>query len=744
MIEELNALNAADYLERRRIALIAPRVSELGGGVSNTVLLVESNGHRFVLKQSLPKLRVAQEWLAGRDRIFRESAALQKLSPYLPENSLPKVLFEDRDNFTFAMTAAPVTAVSWKDQLLAGEIELDIARQVGALLARIVTVSWHSLPWEQEFGDQTIFDQLRIDPYYRATARKHPDLAPHAARLIEESAARRISLTHGDWSPKNFLVTGPQVMAIDFEVIHYGDPSFDSAFLLNHLLLKSFYRPQWAKQYADAAAAFWQAFVSGIPDATWIEPATLQHLGWLLLARIDGKSPAEYIRDPQLQEKVRRFARNLILSPPSLSRRSFQLTMKITSIRALEILDSRGNPTLSVQVELDSSIWGQAQVPSGASTGKHEAVELRDGDPSRYAGKGVSSAVSNVEHHIAPALKGMDAANQAAVDQRLIALDGTEDKSKLGANAILGVSCAVSRAAAAAERVPLWVRIAGRRKATIPMPMVNILSGGLHAGRNFEFQDFLAVPRGFPRFSDALEAVVAIHHSTRALLEKEGHILTGVADEGGWGPRLKNNEAALDILTRAIAAAGFAPGEQVSIAIDAASTHFYANGQYNLENRSLSSEEMVGLLSDWVNRYPIISIEDGLAEDDWDGWAHLTAELGSRVQLVGDDLFTTNRKRLDRGIGSAVANAVLVKMNQIGTLTETLDVVDRARAAGYRAVISARSGETEDAFLADLAVASGAGQIKVGSITRSERLAKYNRLLEIEKWDGLPYAGGNP
>ena len=289
----------------------------------------------------------------------------------------------------------------------------------------------------------------------------------------------------------------------------------------------------------------------------------------------------------------------------------------------------------------------------------------------------------------------------------------------------------------------MWRRLAGGRKATIPLPMVNILSGGLHAGRNFEFQDFMAVPHGFPRYSDSLRAVVAIHHSTRELLENEGHVLTGVADEGGWGPRLLHNEAALDILTRAITAAGFAPGRQVSIAIDAASTHFHSDGLYHLrsEGRSLSSAEMVRLFCDWVGRYPVVSIEDGLAEDDWEGWAHLTAELGSRVQLVGDDLFTTNRARLDRGISQGVANAVLVKMNQIGTLTETFDVIDRAREAGYRAVISARSGETEDAFLADLAVASGAGQIKVGSITRSERLAKYNRLLEIEKWDDLPYAG---
>src|SRR6266852_1850469 len=411
--------------------------------------------------------------------------------------------------------------------------------------------------------------------------------------------------------------------------------------------------------------------------------------------------------------------------------------MTIRTVRALEILDSRGRPTLSAQVELEGGIWGEAKVPSGASTGKHEAVELRDPDRS------VRTAVRNVNERIATALRGMSAADQAAVDRRMIELDGSPDKSRLGANAILGVSCAVARAAAAAEGIPLWRRLAGLRAASIPLPMINILSGGLHAGRNFEFQDFLAVPHGFPTYSDSLHAAVAIHRATRELLEAEGYVLTGVADEGGWGPRLPNNESALDILTRAISAAGFHPGSQVSIAIDAAASHFYANGQYHLhsEGRSLASAGMVELFCDWVSRYPVVSIEDGLAEDDWDGWRGLTEALGARVQLVGDDLFTTNLERLDRGIHEGVANAVLVKMNQIGTLTETFAVIDRARAAGYRAVISARSGETEDAFLADLAVASGAGQIKVGSITRSERLAKYNRLLEIDKWEGLPYNG---
>jgi Ser/Thr protein kinase RdoA (MazF antagonist) len=313
---ELTQKNAAQYLQRRGIGLTAPRISELGGGVSNTVLLVEADAGRLVLKQALGKLRVEQDWRADRERIFRESAALRKLAQHFPDGSLPTVVFEDRDNFAFAMTAAPSSSVCWKERLLGGEIRVETAERVGALLALMASVSWRNEAWEREFGDQTVFDQLRIDPYYRATARKHPDLAPAASRLIEESAARRVSLTHGDWSPKNFLVDGNQVMAIDFEVIHFGDPAFDSAFLLNHLVLKSFHRPQWAGLYAQAAEGFWRKYLSGVPAEAWIEPATLQHLGWLMLARVDGKSPAEYLRDPVIQERVRRFARDLIVSPP--------------------------------------------------------------------------------------------------------------------------------------------------------------------------------------------------------------------------------------------------------------------------------------------------------------------------------------------------------------------------------------------------------------------------------------------
>ncbi len=313
---ELTAANALDYLAGRGITVSAPRVSELGGGVSNTVLLVESAGSRFVLKQALPKLRVEEEWFAARDRIFREAAALQKLAEVLPAGSLPCVLFQDRENFAYAMSAASPSAVCWKDQLLRGEINPETARQAGALLARMVSATWRDSAWERDFGDQTVFEQLRVDPYYRLIAIRHPDLASYALRLIEESAAHRVSLTHGDWSPKNFLVDKGQVMAIDFEAIHFGDPSFDAAFLLNHLLLKSFHRPRWRGEYAAAAAAFWREFIVGAPQEPWIESATLQHLGLLLLARIDGKSPAEYIRDPDLKDKVRSYARQLILTPP--------------------------------------------------------------------------------------------------------------------------------------------------------------------------------------------------------------------------------------------------------------------------------------------------------------------------------------------------------------------------------------------------------------------------------------------
>jgi len=413
----------------------------------------------------------------------------------------------------------------------------------------------------------------------------------------------------------------------------------------------------------------------------------------------------------------------------------------IRQITAREVLDSRGRPTVEADVTLADGTLGRASVPSGASTGINEAVELRDGDKRRYQGRGVQKAVANVAKKIAPAVRGMDAREQAAIDRRMIELDGTPNKSRLGANAILAVSLAVCRAAAISQELPLhrWIAALSQARShlgtpTLPLPMINILSGGLHARHNLDFQDFLIMPVAATTMKRALEMTSDVYHATGELLASKGYTTLG-ADEGGYGPPLTSNREALDILTRAIEKAGYKPRKEIVIAVDVASSHFYENGLYGLssEKRVLHAGELADLLADWCARYPIVSLEDGCAEEDWDGWKILTRKLGQEVELVGDDLFTTNVNRLQRGIREGVANSVLVKLNQIGTLTETLEVVRVARRAGYRTVISARSGETEDSFLADLAVGCHGGQIKIGSITRSSRLAKYNQLLRIEE-----------
>jgi len=401
--------------------------------------------------------------------------------------------------------------------------------------------------------------------------------------------------------------------------------------------------------------------------------------------------------------------------------------MTISRIHARQVLDSRGNPTVEVEVHLAEGATGRAIVPSGASTGKHEARELRDNDPTRYGGKSVLQAVANVRDVIAPTLIGADPRDQEWIDQHLCKLDGTPDKSRLGANAILGVSLAVAHAAAAVEGLPLWRWLGQGREPSMPMPMVNMISGGLHAGGNLDIQDVLLVPIGATTYSQALEIIVAVYRRLGKLLTGQGYEGVLVGDEGGFGPRLSSNESALALVTQAM----HESGQQAGIALDIASTHFFDEQKqtYKLGSR----QQMVDMLATWCDRYPIISIEDGCAEDDWEGWKLLTDKLGSRVQLIGDDLFVTNSERLKLGIARGAGNSILIKVNQIGTLTETLRVMDEARAAGYRPVVSARSGETEDATIADLAVGSGAGQIKIGSIARSERLAKYNQLLRIEE-----------
>lgn len=404
----------------------------------------------------------------------------------------------------------------------------------------------------------------------------------------------------------------------------------------------------------------------------------------------------------------------------------------IIDVIAREILDSRGNPTVEVEVTLDGGYKGRAAVPSGASTGKFEAVELRDNDKKRYLGKGVLKAVRNVNEKISKEIRGLDASDQPLIDRALIALDGTENKKRLGANAILGVSMAAAKASASASMLPLYKYIGGANARTLPVPMMNIINGGAHADNNLDIQEFMVVPAGFTSFREALRAGVEVFHSLKAILRKKG-LSTAVGDEGGFAPGLSSNREALEVIIQAVEKAGYKAGKDIMLALDCASSEMYKGAAYMLEGTELSADEMVDYLAGLVKDFPVISIEDGVAEDDWKGWALLTKKLGEKVQLVGDDLFVTNVARLRRGIDEGIANSILVKVNQIGTLTETLEAVQMAVRAGYTAVISHRSGETEDATIADISVATNAGQIKTGSASRTDRTAKYNQLLRIEE-----------
>jgi enolase len=422
------------------------------------------------------------------------------------------------------------------------------------------------------------------------------------------------------------------------------------------------------------------------------------------------------------------------------------MSTKITRVHARQIIDSRGNPTVEADVYVGAEARGRAAVPSGASTGEHEALELRDGDKSRYLGKGVLKAVANVNGEIAKAVAGLDAGDQRALDRRMVQLDGTPTKSRLGANAILAVSMAAARGAAAAQKLPLYKYLANystvKSANLLPVPMMNILNGGAHADNSVDFQEFMVMPVGAPSFSEALRWGVEVFHALKAALKKQGYS-TAVGDEGGFAPNCKSNEEATQIVLEAIGSVGYKPGEQVSIALDPASSEFYdkSSGKYvfkKSDKSAHSSAEMAAYWTGWTEKYPIVSIEDGMAEDDWAGWKQLTQSVGNKsskkkIQLVGDDLFVTNTERLSRGINEGIANAILIKLNQIGTVTETIDAIELARKAGYKSIISHRSGETEDTFIADLAVATAAGQIKTGSASRTDRIAKYNQLLRIEE-----------
>jgi enolase len=449
--------------------------------------------------------------------------------------------------------------------------------------------------------------------------------------------------------------------------------------------------------------------------------------------------PLAVDRRPGLQERLhhsigRPGGRRQKSSKPSKSRKAMT---EIVSIHAREILDSRGNPTVEADVVLEDGVRGRAAVPSGASTGEHEAVELRDGDKQHYMGKGVLQAVENIESILGPELSGMDASNQRMIDATMLSLDGTENKSRLGANAILAVSMACARASAEALGLPLYRYLGGVNACILPTPMMNILNGGAHADNNVDFQEFMVMPVGAETFSDALRWGTEVFHTLKGVLKKKGYN-TAVGDEGGFAPSLKSNVEALEVILEAIELAGYKAGEEIAIALDPASSEFYdkKSGKYIFKKSDKSektSEQMASYWESWTKQYPILSIEDGLAEDDWDGWRLLTEKIGKTVQLVGDDLFVTNTKRLQRGIEENVGNSILVKVNQIGTVSETLEAIELARRNGYTSIISHRSGETEDTFIADLAVGTGAGQIKTGSASRTDRIAKYNQLLRIEE-----------
>lgn len=408
---------------------------------------------------------------------------------------------------------------------------------------------------------------------------------------------------------------------------------------------------------------------------------------------------------------------------------------RIDCVWAREVLDSRGNPTVEVDVLLDEGTLGRAIVPSGASTGEFEALELRDGDKNRYLGKGVLKAVGNVINIIGPAIKGMDVTKQEEIDKKMIELDGTENKSRLGANAILGVSMACAHAGANFKKIPLFKYLGGEAANILPVPMMNILNGGAHADNNLDIQEFMIVPKGAPSFREGLRIGAEVFHNLKTILKENGYS-TSVGDEGGFAPNLKTNQEAIELIIEAIHKAGYKSGKDVYIAIDSASSSFFENGSYRIENRKLDASQLIDLYKEWIEKYPIISIEDGLAEEDWDGWKLLTKTLGDKIQLVGDDIFVTNTKRFKKGIDMGIANSILIKLNQIGTISETLSAIEMAKDAGYKYIISHRSGETEDTTISDLAVATGSGQIKTGSLCRTDRIAKYNRLLRIEEMLG--------
>ena len=770
-----------DFLDRAGLVPPGevPEFEPLPGGVSSDIWLVKAGSARYCVKRALDRLRVAAEWRADVGRNANEVRWLTEVGRFDAER-VPKVLASDPAIAAFAMEYLPPDRHElWKTQLARGEVVHATAARVGRSLAAIHAAFARSPSAPAEFDTGASFYALRLEPYLIATARVHTDLAAILHALVERTARTKRTVVHGDVSPKNILVRlsrrppPPKATAslaeahreggsgaaaeaegpifLDAECAWFGDPAFDLAFCLNHLLLKTLWVPSAERELMASFDLLAESYLCGVDwePAHELEQRAARLLPGLFLARVDGKSPVEYLTDDASKNTVRRAARAMLLQPRdtlrgvrrawadrasrSRGRSGASGDDRIEAVRGRRVWDSRGRPTVEAEVVLARGVTGRAIAPAGASTGINEAVDLRDRGRA-HGGFGVDNAVRHVSTEIARALRGMSVLNQQEIDRTLIELDGTPNKSRLGGNATVAVSMAALHAAAAARDIPLWRHLASETQPMLPMPMVQIFGGGAHAGRRVDIQDFLVVPIGASTFDEAISIAVRVYEAAGAIMAERGG-LRGVADEGGWWPEFSSNSEALDALLRAIERAGLKPGVDAAIAIDVAASQLRAGSRYRFasEHRELTGDEQIDQLLQWCRTYPIVSVEDPLAQDADAGMRGFTRRAGSHVQVIGDDYLVTSAERISAAASAGACNAVLLKPNQAGTVTETKAALDAARAAGWASIVSARSGETEDVTIVHLAVGWAAGQLKVGSCARSERTAKWNEALRIEE-----------
>ncbi|WP_343330812.1 phosphopyruvate hydratase [Polaribacter staleyi] len=742
------------YLVQKKVLISSEvTIKPLTGGVSCQILLIDDGKNRIVLKRALEKLKVKDDWFADVKRNIIEQKYLKYVGKFLP-TSVPKVLYSDTAHNFFCMEMLENGLLNWKELLLKGNFNQSYAKEAGTVLARIHSESFNKEDLKKEFDTLDNFTELRISPYLLATAKKNKKIASYFEAEAKRLAKVKQCLVHGDFSPKNILVSNDRFVVLDCEVAWYGDPAFDIAFLLNHFLLKALYLNTNSEELMNSATVIWDAYYNEMKaffDANF-EARVMHLLSMLMLARVDGKSPVEYL-DEGKKKTVKEFVYEVL----PVKQKDFKMLknkwlnkintykMKIKNIDAYQIFDSRGNPTVEVEVTLENGVKGLGLVPSGASTGQFEALELRDHNEKIFRGKSVYKAVENVKTEIADALVGESVFDMEKIDQIMIDLDGTPNKTRLGANAILGVSMAVANTAANAKNIPLYEYLGRGKGNLIPLNEIQILGGGAHAAWANDIQDFLAIAVGAKTYEETLEITFNLYHTAGEIMKERGKCV-GIADEGGWWPDYTYNEEPFEVFMEAIERAGYIAGKDVAISLDIAASDLYDGKNYNLplDNKSYTPDEFYNLMVAWCTKYPIISIEDPFADTDFENWRKFTEELGHRVQIIGDDLFTTNIKRIEQGIQEKLANSVLIKLNQIGTVTETLKAIKLTQDAGWLPVVSARSGETEDAFISHLAVATNAGQLKVGSFARSERMIKWNENLRIQRslGDKATFIGG--